>query len=104
MLPSYSRLNLAHTDQSEKSIKVSDKNLVLVYRENPGKFKAAAIVSKKVAKLAVDRNRIKRIIIEAIGEISMLEGEYIVIAKNNIKEEKSTNIKTQLENLIKKIK
>jgi len=76
----------------------------LVYRDKPGKFRAAAIISKKIAKLAVDRNRIRRIIMEAIGQIENLKGEYIIIAKNNIKGEKSQNIKVQLENLINKIK
>ena len=104
MLPSYSRLNLAHTDKSEKGFRVRDKDFVLVYTKTPGKLKAAVIVSKKVARLAVDRNRIRRITTTALGQIGNLEGEIIVIVKNNIKKEKSTEIKAKLIKLIEKIK
>lgn len=104
MLPSQNRLNLAHKDKKEKSIKVQDKDFIVVYTKKPGGFKAAVIVSKKVAKLAVDRNRIRRITTSALGEINNLNGDLVVIVKENIKEEKSTNIKIQLEELINKIK
>lgn len=103
MLPSRNRLNLAHTDK-KIGIRLNDKELTLVYTKKPGKLKAAVIVSKKVAKLAVDRNRIRRTITEALSAIDSLEGEIVVIAKKNIKSAKSTIIKARLVDLINKIK
>lgn len=104
MLPSKNRLNLAHYDQKGKGVKVQDVDFVLVHSNKLGDLKAAVIVSKKVAKLAVDRNRIRRITTSALSKINKLNGELVVIVKNNINTENSTKIKKQLENLIKKIK
>lgn len=64
--------------------------------------KPKIVISKKVAKLAVDRNRIKRLFREALKEIN-LEGQAItVIIKKNIAESKKDQIKKDIEKLTNK--
>ncbi len=68
--------------------------------------KPRIVISKKVARLAVDRNRIKRLFREALKEINKeinLEGQGItVIIKKNIAESKKDQIKKDIEKLLNK--
>lgn len=102
MLPSYNRLNL--TRKEKHGFRVQDKDFILVQTKKTGIFKAAVVVSKKIAKLAVDRNRIRRITTSALRLIEKPAGEWVIIVKENIKAKKSTNIKTQLKDLFNKFK
>lgn len=70
-----------------------------------GKPKLGVVVSKKVAKKAVDRNRIKRMIHEALKEkIVNLGSPLIIILKANLASQKMPEIKKDLETLLKKLK
>lgn len=61
----HSRGGVKYTYRSGKTVR--RPNLSLVYAENPKKFtRFAVVVSKKVIKSAVGRNRIRRRIYEAI--------------------------------------
>lgn len=64
--------------------------------------KPRIVISKKIARLAVDRNRIKRLFREALTSIN-IEGQAVtVIIKKNIAESKKGQIVKDIENLLKK--
>lgn len=65
------------------------------------RFRYCIIVSKKVAKMAVDRNKIKRRIYHALSEIrsaELLKGvDMIIVAQSSILESSYQQIKDSLE-------
>lgn len=68
------------------------------------KFRTAFVVSKKVSKKAVDRNRIKRAIREEIRlkVTKLAKGEYMLVAKPSAAQDTNTVLRKQLlEALIK---
>lgn len=69
-------------------------------------FRFTVIVPKKAVKLAVRRNRIKRIVREAIRflikENKMFDGDMVIIVKNDISSLKSYNVKTEIEKILQK--
>lgn len=62
--------------------------------------KNTIVISKSVAKKAVDRNRIKRITREAIRSIKDMPTGYTVIIRENIAGLKTPQIKEMLEKLL----
>lgn len=62
--------------------------------------KNTIVISKNVAKKAVERNRIKRITREAIRSIKDMPTGYTVIIKKNIASLKTPQIKEMLEKLL----
>jgi len=58
------------------------------------------VVSKKVAKKATERNRIKRIIKEAIRSLGYQKMGLNIIVKRNIADLKSSQVKSRLVNLV----
>ena len=107
MLPSKNRLSLSKNKTNLLAGKrVESDQFRLIARREKGIFKTATIVSKKVAARAVDRNRIRRLIAEAIntnlGEIEF-QGFLIVIAKQNIAEFKKNQIESKILKLIEKL-
>ena len=64
--------------------------------KHSGLPKAAVVVSKNVAKKAVDRNRIKRIIREAQRKVNLPVSNYTVIVKKNIADLKTDQVKELL--------
>ena len=64
--------------------------------KHSGLLKASIVVSKNVAKKAVDRNRIKRIIKEAQRVIGPKAASYSVIVKKNIADLKTDQVKELL--------
>ena len=75
-----------------------------IFRKEPKIFKTAIIITKKVAPRAVDRNRIRRIISEALREkIGKTEDELVVIVKKNIAHFKKQEVSTIIERLINKL-
>lgn len=58
------------------------------------------VVSKAVSKKAVDRNRIKRMIKEALRELNLDPGHAIIV-KTNIANLKTRQVKEKLEKVIK---
>lgn len=69
-------------------------------------FRFTVIVPKKAVKLAVRRNRIKRIVREAvrslIKENKVFHGDMVIIVKNDISPLKSYNVKTEIEKILQK--
>lgn len=61
------------------------------------------VISKKVAPKAVDRNRIKRLFMEAARKIQ-LKGELVIIVKENIKDFKMHQVEKLLIEKIRKVK
>lgn len=57
------------------------------------------VVSKNVAKRAVDRNRIKRITKEALRKVGTLEKNVIVIVKNNIADKKTEDVYKEISKI-----
>lgn len=77
--------------------RAADENLILTFVES-NQAKITIKVSKRIAKKAVDRNRIRRIIKEAIKRLK-LEGELAIIVRRNL-----TNLKTQeVEQILNKL-
>ncbi len=102
MLPSKYRLQKFSHLKTVKKIHGRDFEIVLKEGDS---FKLGVIVTKKVAKKAVDRNRIKRIIHEAIkGNIENFTSPVIIILKNNIAHFKMQQLKEEFTNQFKKLK
>ena len=83
----------------QSAVKITSQNFVLVTRRSDGKNLIVA-VAKKVAPKAVDRNRIKRLIKEAMREVN-LEGTLKIIVKTNISDAKMAQVKVELMALLK---
>lgn len=111
MLPKTNRLPKLEIDllKSKGKPKFS-KNFTLLHLSNldinNSKFKFprfAIIISKKVSKKAVDRNRIKRIIREAIilnlNKIST-NNDYLIIAKQSSLKLTNNEIRREVEELL----
>lgn len=64
-------------------------------------LKVAVTVSKKTASKAVDRNRIRRVITEALKRLD-IKGEIIVTVKKNISDLKFSDVQNKLANLLEK--
>lgn len=62
--------------------------------------KSSVVVSKNVAKKAVDRNRIKRVVKEALRQLKLREQPTIII-RTNLANLKTQQIKDKLAKLIK---
>lgn len=62
--------------------------------------KASIVVSKNVAKKAVDRNRIKRVVKEALRQLKLREQPAIIV-RTNLANLKTQQIKDKLAKLIK---
>ncbi len=106
MLPAKNRLNLsfASNNQVLGKQKLSSDEFRLIAKVRPDVFKAAVVVSKKVAPKAVDRNRIKRLISEALRGQAIFKGELLVIVKKNIAPLKKDEVKDRLFKLFNKLK
>ena len=106
MLPLRNRLNLskAPKDRIFSGQKLSSDEFRVIAKFKPGVFKVATSVSKKVARLAVDRNRIKRIITESLRGQSIYEGEFLIIVNKNIAHLKKYEVKDKLFSLLGRLK
>lgn len=97
----HSRGGVRYTYQHGKSIR--KPNITLVHAVNTrGRQRFAVVVSKKVAKSAVERNRIRRRVYEAIRAVK--KEQNFIAEKDNIFVIYAKNIKTMpfadLKNLI----
>lgn len=102
MLPKKNRLNLSKKgDDKFKGSKIFGEDFNFIYKKS-NYFKAAIVISKKVAPRAVDRNRIKRIISEALRG-QKLKGELIIFVKKNISNFKKQEIDDKIQRIIGKI-
>lgn len=66
-------------------------------------FKAAVVVSKKVAKGAVARNKLRRRIYALLRERDLARGGYIVILKPSVKYESTERIAEALHGALGKL-
>lgn len=103
MLPPKNRLNLSRIPKREfKGKQVSNEEFFLIGKKADN-FKAGISISKKVAKRAVDRNRIKRLISEGLRNQRVPPRQVLVIVRKNISDLKMSDVKIKLENLLKKL-
>lgn len=102
MLPAKYRLQKFSNLKTAK--RISSQNFELVQKAGT-EPKLGVVVTKKVAKKAVDRNRIKRMIHEALKEeIVNLPSPLVIIVKANLSAQKMPEIKNDLLGMLKKIK
>jgi len=80
--------------------RVSGENFILFQSKNTQTKDLTIVVSKKVAARAVDRNRIKRLIKEALRQIMTENYMLKIIVKNNVADAKMTQVKNQLSTLL----
>ncbi len=79
--------------------KISSKDFSLIYQKSDKPLQI--VVSKRVAKKSVDRNRIRRIFKEALKEIGAKEVQIKIIVRQNIAGTKSGELAEKLKQLIK---
>ena len=65
--------------------------------------KVTIVITKKVAPRAVDRNRIRRVVKEALKENVPVQGHIKIIVKNNLANLKMQEVSKKLTPLLKKI-
>jgi len=86
-----------------KRIHTPEMTLIIVKTKEPiSRF--GFVISKKTAKRAVDRNRIKRILRESIHHLlpTIPTGlDYMFIAKQNFAEKHTADIEQEIKNLLK---
>ena len=105
------------TIRSSKDIKkilnsgsvIKKSNFILIYRKNNSEFpRFAFIASKKFSKRAVDRNRAKRLLREAvrkrIDKLSKFHYDFIFIAKKNILNKKLQDVLKEIDDIILEIR
>ena len=104
MLAKESRLNLSKNKNSGrfKGQRISGSHFDLVYKSAP-RFKAATVVSKKVAKLAVDRNRIKRLVATSLQKKKDIGAELLFVVKMNFAHTTQEEVDAKIEEALKKI-
>ncbi len=83
----------------EQQVKIHGDDFTLVIKK--GTPKTVIVISKKVAKLAVDRNRIRRIFKEALRSLNFKD-QATVIVKKNIAQYNKDQIQKTLEKLLTK--
>jgi len=79
--------------------RVSSENFILFKNGLIGE-KLTIVVSKKVAPLAVDRNRVKRLIKEALRQMAMDSSSLKIIVKKNIADAKMAQVKDELTTML----
>lgn len=104
MLPKANRLILSKKNPSKLTKRIAGSGFTVAYSQTDGIFKAAVVVSKKTAKKAVDRNRIKRTISEALKAQKLQNLELLVVVRENIASLKTEEVKKRLEATIKSLK
>ena len=105
MLPAENRLNLSFfRNDRKKTKKVFSRYFVFEFQKEPNIFKVAALVTKKVAPKATDRNRIKRTVTEAVKNNKDLEGNLKIVVLKNISDLKTSQIQELLGQLLIKLK
>lgn len=105
MLPFSNRLKLSapRSAQRQETNRIASADFVLNFKKEPH-FRAAVIVAKRVARRAVDRNRIKRLVFEALRDIAPISGELKVSVQKNIAPLKKQEVRKNLEKMIAKIR
>ncbi|MEK7581463.1 MAG: ribonuclease P protein component [Patescibacteria group bacterium] len=104
MLAKISRLNLSKNKNSGrfKGQRILGLRFDIIYKKAP-QFKAATVVSKKIAKLAVDRNRMKRLVAASLKNKKDIKAELLFIAKINFAHSTQKEVGVEIEESLKKI-
>jgi len=102
MLPRKNRFNLKRDYKGGFKVVLNTAALLVKYRRDEP-LKGAIIVPKTAAPKAVDRNRIKRIVLESLNS-SGVKGSFIFIVKENIKDYKKEEINEILEQVKRKLR
>lgn len=84
-------------------ISSSSEEFTIIAKGKLESFRHIVTVSKKVAKKAVERNRIKRLILESLRQRDDLSSRFQIIVKKNISGLKMLEVKEKIEKLIKKL-
>ena len=103
MLPAKNRLKLSKNKEIWSKQRIENDEIQLVVSPKENTFKVATVVSKKVAPRAVDRNRIKRLVAEAVRDQN-LQPQIIVIVKKNIAGLKKNQVQAKLTGMLRKLK
>lgn len=77
-------------------------DFIVKIRKDAKRTGLVVVISKKVAKLAVDRNRIKRLFREALRSLNFKDWEIRIVVKKNISEYKMHEVQKALEKWLKK--
>ncbi len=85
-----------------KQILATGDDFIVKIKEDAKRTGLVIVISKKVAKLAVDRNRIRRLFKEALKSLNFKEGEIKIVVKKNISEYKMPEVQKALEKWLKK--
>ena len=104
-LPAKNRLTLSQRS-TFKGRKVVQDGFTVIANSQKGILKAAVVVSKKTAKKATDRNRIKRLVSESIRtnlQRIKFEGEIVVIITRNLAHLKKDQMDVKLLGIINKL-
>jgi ribonuclease P protein component len=88
--------------KTQKAFSVND--FLILFKKTDKIQNPRIVISKKVAKLAVDRNRVKRLFREALKKFDFGQDQITVIVKNNIADYKMSQVKEELEKMTKKLK
>jgi ribonuclease P protein component len=74
-----------------------------IKKKKTDKSKFSIVVSKKVFKKAVDRNRIKRLFFNTIKDMNFKDGQssYIFISQKNMKQASDSEIKSDIVDFFK---
>ncbi len=99
MLPKKERLNLAKTKFVGE--RIEDECFVLIWHQ-ASSFKLAVVIPKTVAKKAVDRNRMRRLVQVSLKNKSY-KLELLVKVKKNLSDLKQNEIQKNLEKILSKI-
>lgn len=76
----------------------------IFFEKGDSPLKVGIAVSKRIAKKAVSRNRIKRIVAESLkGEIDKIGGELLIIVKKDISCLKTGQVKEKLLGMLQKL-
>ncbi len=102
MSSSPGRLNLSKISFKSFGKKVISDEFIVLAKQGE-ELNLGVTVSKKVAMLAVDRNRIKRILFEVIKNQLIFKGDIIITVRKNLAVLKSSEIQTILEKQLKKL-
>lgn len=78
---------------------VKSSHDIVIYKLE-GKGKPVIVISKKIAPLAVDRNRIKRLIKEALRQMEYKNNRLKIIVKKNFSGAKMTQVKDIISALL----
>ena len=84
--------------------KLEGEELEIFFRKGSYPAKVGIVVSKRTAKKAVSRNRIKRIVSEAIKDgLAQFGGQLLIVVKSDISMLKTDDVKKKIFGVLQKL-